>query len=631
MEPLPPVPPPAAALPAPASDKAAADAPKPPAYTVTKAMVPMRDGVRLETVIIAPKDAAKPLPFLLLRTPYGVPEDEKPLLDPKTPKELVTDGYVWVFQNIRGRFRSEGTFVMDRPPRDRADPKAIDDSSDAYDTIEWLLRNVPGHNGRAGMIGTSYLAWTAVMALLDPHPALKAIVEAASPADQFIGDDFHHNGAFRLAYGFEYVAMMESEKEKNAMFSFDRGDLYDFYLELGPLPNADKRHFQGKRPTWNDFVAHPNLDAFWEKQAFASHLRKTTVPTLNVAGWWDQEDFYGPLKVYELLEKSDSERLNYIVAGPWNHGGWFGKGRKLGPIDFGSDTAVHYRAEIEAPWLRHYLHGDGGAPAVPEARVFETGSNRWRSYDRWPPEAGVTKRRLYLREGRALSFEPPAESGPAAADTYISDPANPVPFHPRPIAPLFQAKQWREWLVQDQRFVDHRPDVLSFSTPPLDRDVVIAGAITVELFAATSGTDSDWIVKLIDVHPEGPPAEPPKPGGGPEPEEPAPPDLRGYQLMIANEVLRGRFRESFAKPSPIPANKVVKYTIDLHASAHAFRKGHRIMVQVQSTWFPLIDRNPQKYVDNIYKANEADFVKAAQRIARSREAPSAVVLPVIAE
>jgi putative CocE/NonD family hydrolase len=589
-------------------------------------MIPMRDGARLETNIFSPKNASKPLPFLFVRTPYGIPEDEGFLAPHGPHAALIEEGYIWVLQNVRGRLKSEGSFVMMRPPRAKGDPKAIDESTDAFDTIEWLLKNVPNNSGRAGMLGGSYDAWTAVMASLDPHPALKAIIEEASPADMFIGDDFHHNGAFRLSYGFEYAAFLETDTTKNTHFKFGRLDTFDWYLDLGPLSNANARHFHGKIPTWNDFVAHPNRDAFWEKQAVAEHHTDATVPTLNVAGWWDQEDLYGPQKIYETLERTDKDSQNYIVIGPWNHGGWGDTGRRLGPIDFGSDTGTHYRRTIAAPWLAHFLH-EKGKLERPEATVFETGSNRWRTFEKWPPEAGVTNKRLYFRAGRALSFEPPRDAGSAAADSYISDPASPVPYVRRPIAPTYQGSEWPVWLVQDQRFVDRRPDVLSFQTEVLDADVTVAGSIVAELYAATSGTDSDWIVKLIDVYPEGDPPAPPK--DAPE-GSPAPPDLRGYQLMIANEVLRGRFRDSFAKPEPIPRDKIVKYAIDLHTSSHVFRKGHRIMVQVQSTWFPLIDRNPQRYVENIFLATEADFVKATQRIARSREAPSAIVLPVLA-
>ncbi|HEU4535460.1 MAG TPA: CocE/NonD family hydrolase, partial [Polyangiaceae bacterium] len=354
------------------SASASASAAPAHAFTMTKAMVPVRDGVKLETVIFAPEGATKALPVLLVRTPYGLPKDTKVLGWPAMAA-LVADGYVFAWQSLRGRFASEGTFVMGRPPRDRADPRAVDEGTDAYDTIDWLVRNVPNNNGRVGMMGTSYDAWTATMALLEPHPALKAVVEEASPADQFVGDDFHHNGAFRLAYGFEYVALLESSKEANTKFSYGRGDLYDMFLELGPLANADARHFHGKMPTWNDFVAHPNRDEFWARRAFDPHLREAPVPVLNVAGWWDQEDFYGPFRIYDLLEKGgDAGQKNRLVVGPWNHGGWFGPGRRLGPIDFGADTGAHYRDAIRAPFLARWLH-DRPAPEAPEASVFETG------------------------------------------------------------------------------------------------------------------------------------------------------------------------------------------------------------------------------------------------------------------
>ncbi|HRI48591.1 MAG TPA: CocE/NonD family hydrolase [Pseudomonadota bacterium] len=596
-------------------------------FNFTRAMVPMRDGVKLETLIGIPKDAARPLPFLLSRSPYGVPSDEE-LAKPRPKSALEADGYIHVVQNLRGRFKSEGTFVMQRPPRDRADPRATDESTDAYDTIEWLLHSVPNNNGRAGMIGASYSAWTATMALLDPHPALKAVVEDASPADQFIGDDSHHNGALRLSYCFEYSALLELGKDDNTQFEFDRLDTYEWYLALGPLANVNDRYFHGKLPSWNDLVAHPNRDAFWDKQSFAAHLSKTTVPILNVAGWWDQEDFYGPLKIYELLEGSDAEHRNYLVVGPWNHGGAGGPGRKLADIDFGSDAGAYFRETILARWLGHWLHGQA-MPQRPEAEVFVTGMNQWRTFAKWPPDKGITPTKLYLRAGGMLSFAPPTETSADAFDEYVSDPANPVPYTRRPIRPTYQGSEWEVWQLLDQRFVDHRTDVLSWQSEVLDHDVVIAGDLQADLFAATSGTDSDWIVKLIDVYPEQRVA-PPKLGEEKKDKD-APADLRGYQLMISGEILRGRFRDSFVRPQPIPAGKIIEYKIGLHTNAHAFLKGHRTMVQVQSTWFPLYDRNPQRYVDSIFSATAADYVKATQRIARSRAAPSAVILPIVTQ
>jgi putative CocE/NonD family hydrolase len=595
-------------------------------YDVKSIMIPMRDGVRLDTVIFTPLNAQAPLPILIGRTPYGITNEPKFDAAPAYAS-LIADGYIWVWQSLRGRFGSEGKFVMFRPLRDRQDPKAIDEATDAYDTIEWLVANVPNNNGRVGMMGTSYLGLTSAIAEAEPHPALKAIVEEASPADQFLGDDFHHNGAFRLAYGFEFVALLETSKT-NTNFPYDRGDIFDFFLALGPLSNVDKRYFHGKMPMWNDFVAHPNYDAYWQKMSLDTQLTKATVPILNVAGWWDQEDFYGPLRIHALLEKNDTEKKNYFVAGPWNHGGWYGLGENLGVIEFGSKTGKHYSENIKAPFLAYHLHGKGKGD-FPEAMVFETGTNRWRSFDSWPPTSGVQTKKLYLHAGRSLSFDPPKEIGKGAVDTYVSDPKNPVPYQPRPIAALFTSDQWPIWQVQDQLFAADRSDVLTYATSVLEEDVAVAGNIDVELYAGTSGTDSDWIVKLIDVFPEG--VLPPRPPGhefGPPPKD-TPPDMRGYQLMIDGDAFRGRFRESFEKPVPMKPNAIAKYTISLHSHAHVFQKGHKIMLQVQSTWFPVIDRNPQRYVKNIFEATEADFITATQLVSRAHETPSAIVLPVM--
>ncbi len=596
-------------------------------FDFREVMVPMRDGVRLQTVILTPKSATAPLPILLTRTPYGVPSDAAHSIPAHTWDDFLRDGYVFVFQNLRGRFQSEGQWVMQRPLCGPGQGKCVDESTDAYDTIDWLVKNVPNNNGRVGIWGISYSGWTTTMALIGAHPALKAASEQATPADMFLGDDFHHNGAFRLSYGFEYSAMLETSKEANTNFQFDKYDTYEWYLALGALSNANARYFHGKIPTWNDFVNHPNRDDFWWKQAFDSSLRSTRVPNLNVAGWWDQEDFYGPVHVYELLEKNDPDHLNYIVAGPWNHGGWMrGTGDHLGPVPFGSNTSEYFRTNIMAPWFRYWLHNQGKL-TQPEAMVFETGTNKWKSYDAWPPKE-AKPRKLYFRSGGKLAWEAPPDAA-SAFDSYISDPANPVPYRPRPVRPTYPGPEWPVWLLQDQRFADHRPDVLSYVTEPLANDVVVAGDIAADLFASTSGTDSDWIVKLIDVYPEDynpPQAEPTAR------EQPRVQQLSGgYQLIIADEVFRGRFRNSFAKPEPIPAGQVQEYKFSLRANDHAFLKGHRIMVQVQSTWFPLIDRNPQKYVPNIFQATDADYVKATQRIFRIKGQASSVILPVIAE
>ena len=579
-------------------------------YTRNEVMIPMRDGVSLHTQVYSPSQSSERLPLLVLRTPYGIGELSSAQLTAALP-ELTADGYIIVQQDIRGRFKSEGQFVMLRQPRDPKDKKAIDESTDTYDTIEWLLKNVPNNNGRVGIAGTSYGAWLTVMGMLEPHPALKAVVTQASPADMWIGDDFHHNGAFRLSYGFEYAYMMESSKEiSNVGAVIDRYDAYEWYLRLGPLSNANAKYFHNRLPSWNDFVNHPDYDAFWKRQGFAPWLNRVTVPTLNVAGWWDQEDFYGPLKIYELLERHDSANKNFLVVGPWNHGGWSrSDGQKLGPIDFGSKTSEYYRKNVLARFLAYHLKGKGTLD-LPEALTFRTGANEWVRHDAWPPKRNAVARQLYFQADGKLSFDPPPKTAAEAFDSYVSDPANPVPYRQRPIE---LRSGWTTWLVEDQRFVDHRPDVLTWTTEPLKDDVVVSGKVVANLFASTSGTDSDWIVKVIDVYPE-----------KYEPD----PKMGGYELMIAGDVFRGRYRNSFEKPEPIVPNAVTRYEIGFPANDHVFLKGHRIMVQVQSTWFPVIDRNPQRFVPNIFLAKESDFQRATQRVFRSGQHASYIAMPV---
>lgn len=573
----------------------------------TEAMIPMRDGVRLHTLIYTPAETKGPIPFLIQRTPYGMDPKAAESI-PKALPEFVREGFIFVHQNLRGKFQSEGEFIMIRPPRtDRQ--KGVDESTDCYDTIEWLLRNVPNNNGKAGVYGVSYPGWTTVMAALDPHPALKAVAPMASPDDMYLGDDFHHNGAFRLQYGFEYVASLESGKN-NEPFVFDRHDLYDWYLSQGSLRNIAKNYLGRRYPTWNDFVEHPNFDTFWKKRKVSPYLVKTPVPVLNVAGWWDQEDFYGPLKIYEAFERQDTAKRNYLVVGPWNHGGWMrGEGDKLGPIEFGAKTGEYFRREVFLPWFRYWLKGQQGTLDLPEALTFRAGENTWQRYSKWPPvEAKATS--LYLQANGKLSWDAPSSTN--GFDEYLSDPNKPVPYRVRPILPVYaKGSTWARWLTDDQRHVHNRPDVLSWQTDPLENDVVIAGSILANLFASTTGTDADWVVKLIDVYPDNDEA------------------MGGYQFMVANDVLRGRFRNGFEKPEPIVANQVTPFHVDLHTQDYAFRKGHRIMVQVQSTWFPLIDRNPQKFVPNIYMANEGDFQAATHRVYRTAKHPSHVSMPIV--
>ncbi len=584
-------------------------------FDLQEVMIPMRDGVRLHTKILVPKEERprEPLPFIMERTPYGIATTENALDD--YLKALSEDGYIFVFQDIRGRFASEGTFVMLRPARAPGDTKSLDEGTDTYDTIEWLLKNVPGNNGRVGILGISYDGWTTMMGALEPHPALKAISPQASPADMWLGDDFHHNGAFRLSYGFEYAAGMESSKEVE-QFGFDRYDTYEWYLALGALSNVNEKYLHGKIPTWNDYVAHPDYDDFWKRQTMIPYLTKVAVPTLNVGGWWDQEDFYGPLRIYEAFEAHDEGQRNHLVVGPWNHGGWAGgEGDALGEIRFGSATGKYFREEVQASFFSYWLK-DKGKLDLPEALTFEAGSNRWRSWDQWPPKDTV-ERSLYFHAGGRLLFElPPADEHLEAHDSYVSDPKHPVPYRHRPVEGTYfpHGSRWSTWLVEDQRFVDDRADVLSWETEPLAEDVTIAGEVLAKLFVSTTGTDADYIVKLIDVYPE---------------EYPTDWELSGYQLMVSNEVFRARYRNSFERPEPMTPDEITPISFSLHTQSYSFLKGHRIMVQVQSTWFPLIDRNPQKYVPNIFKATDDDFQQATERVYRSTAHPSRVVVPVV--
>jgi putative CocE/NonD family hydrolase len=580
-------------------------------FEAREEMIPMRDGVKLHTTIYTQKGITQPRPFILTRTPYGIAAGARAVNAQYA--ELADEGYIFVFQDIRGRFASEGQFVMLRPQRDRKVKGSIDEASDTYDTIDWLIKNTPHNVPRVGMLGVSYPGWLTVMAMLDPHPALKAVSPQASPADMFIGDDFHHNGAFRLSYGFEYATMMETGKEMT-QFAFDKPDAYDWYLGLGSLAHIDARYTHGQIPTWTNFATHASYDKFWQIQSVTPYLTSVKVPTLNVSGWWDQEDFYGAIKIYETLERHDTKHLNYLVVGPWNHGGWNGaSGQKLGPVDFGSQTAIYYRQKIQAPWFAYWLK-DKGTLTLAEATTFEAGSNSWQSHDSWPVKTNIEHKRLYPQANGMLSFTAPSHNG-EEFDTYVSDPMHPVPYRARPILPTYGGgSTWSRWLMDDQRFLKGRSDVLRWQTEPLTDDVAIAGQLDAHLFAATSGSDADWIVKLIDVYPD---------------KYDADSTMNGYELMVANDVTRGRFRKGFVKPLPIQPNKVVEYTVDLHTQSYKFLKWHRIMVQVQSSWFPLIDRNPQTFVPNIFAAPDSAFKAATQKVYRAVGKATFIEVPVV--
>jgi putative CocE/NonD family hydrolase len=603
-------------------------------WRVQEFMVPVRDGVRLQTVVITRKGETRNLPILLLRTPYGVLTQEA--LDkeaakngadwvPSTWRELVEDGYIFVFQNLRGRFKSEGVFQL-TSQYDPNDPRQANETNDAYDTIDWLVKNVPDNNGKVGIYGVSYDGLTAALTLLHPHPALKAVSEQASPVDQWMNDDMHRFGALRESYAMEYSVLEEADKNKNTNFDFDIYDTYDWYLNLGPLTQVNAKYLHGSVPFWNEVMTHPDYDAFWKKEAWVNQLHGASVPNLNVAGFWDQEDPWGPWQIFQHAGEHDPDHTNVMVAGPWFHGEWQSPdGDRIGILPFGGHkTAVEFRKNLEAPFFRYYLHDKGPKPDY-LVTTFQTGSNTWHSYSTWPPNDSKPTN-LYLHDDGTLSFAPDAKGGQGFLQ-YVSDPSNPVPYRVRPISPTYPEPEWRTWEVADQRFVDHRPDVLKFESAPLDQDVVVTGPLSAVLYASSSGTDSDFVVKLIDVYPESKQTSaddiaPAKPRGYSD-------SLNGYQLPVAMEVRRGRYLHSYERPTPLKPNQPEKWDIPLRDHDHVFLKGHRIMVQVQSTWFPVIDRNPQKFVPSIYQATASDFVPATQRVYCTPEMPSHIVLSVV--
>jgi uncharacterized protein len=600
--------------------------PAKPMFNLQEVMIPVRDGVHLQTAILTPVGQTGPLPILFRRTPYGVP-DKPPEQMPSSMKELAEDGYIFVIQNLRGRFKSEGVFNLSSWV-DPNDLKATNETTDAYDSIEWLVKNVPNSNGKVGMYGVSYDGLTTALTLLHPHPALKAISEQASPVDQWMNDDDHRYGALRESYDFEYAVMEQADKNKNTHFDFEIYDTYEWYLKLGPLSNINAKYLHGSIPYWNSSVDHPDYDEFWKKEAWVNQLHSSSVPNLNVAGFWDQEDPWGPWQIFRHAEENDPQHTNFVVAGPWFHGEWqAAKGDGIGLIPFGGhETSREFRENIEAPFFRYYLHDKGEKPHW-QASIFQSGSNTWHTYAVWPPKEAKNTN-LYLHDDGTLSFSAPEAKSTKGYREYVSDPANPVPYRQRPISPTYPGGDWRTWEVADQRFVDHRPDVLSFVSEPLDHDVTVTGPVAADLFASTSGTDSDFVVKLIDVYPQDAQKNTWNADEGPKPGQYAQ-SLDGYELPIAMEVRRGRYLASYEKPQPLTASKPTEWNVPLRDRDHVFLKGHRIMVQIQSTWFPVIDRNPQKFVPSIYNATEPDFVLATQRVYCSPDLPSHIVLPIM--
>ena len=592
-----------------------------PEYVRQEASIPMRDGVALHAVILRPKDYTAPLPFLMERTPYGVDGNSPESINSRDP-ELAASRYIFVFEDIRGRYKSEGTFVMSRAMVDHRDPKLVDESTDTYDTVAWLLMNIPNNNGRVGVHGISYPGFLAMAAGIDPHPAVKAISPQAPMIDVWMGDDFFHNGAFRQTYGYDYAYGMETNKETGS--PEPKPDTYDFFLSAGSFAAAARIDGVDKLPSGIAFLQHPAYDETWRSRGVQWHLDKVAVPTLFVGGFWDQEDMFGPQEAYAKAEAHDAHQENFLVLGPWNHSQWSGTSRHLGAIQFGEPTTDEYRKHYEAPFFARYLKDEKGF-TLKDTASFETGSNRWREYTHWPP-AESKSRNLYLAADGSLNFSSTEKkssvgekSGDAKFREYISDPANPVPYRHRPVQVTYSpGSLWRTWMVEDQRFVSDRPDVASWTTPPLDRDVIVSGDVMADLFASTSGSDSDWVVKLIDEYPAA------ASSGSSVSSSASASDLSGFQLIINAEIFRGRYRSSFEHPEAIAPDQVLEYKFSLHAADHTFLKGHRIRVQVQSTWFPLYDRNPQKFVLNIMTASPSDYSKATQRIYPS----SHLVLPI---
>lgn len=595
------------------------------AFKFQEVMIPMRDGVHLQTVILTPVDQCGPLPIIFRRTPYGVPSTAMEPI-PFYMQELAKDGYIFVIQNLRGRFKSEGTFKLTSWV-DLNDPKATNETTDAYDSIDWLVKNVPNNNGKVGMLGVSYDGLTTALTLLHPHPALKAISEQASPVDQWMNDDDHRYGALRESYDFEYAVYEQADKNKNTHFDFETYDTFKWYLDLGPVSNINAKYLHGSIPFWNATVAHPDYDSFWKKEAWVRQLHASTVPNLNVSGFWDQEDPWGPWQIFRHAEENDPNHTNFMVAGPWYHGEWHRTpGDSIGIIPFGGhDTSREFSENIEAPFFRYYLHGEGKKPNW-FVTTFQSGSNKWHTYSVWPPKE-VRSTNIYLHADGTLSFTAPVLRERPFRQ-YISNPANPVPYRQRPISPTYPGGDWRTWEVEDQRFVDNRTDVLTFVSAPLDHDITITGPLAAALFASTSGTDSDFIVKLIDVFPENAQENTWALDTGPKPGQYAQ-SLNGYELPIAMEVRRGRYLTSYEHPHALVPNKPVLWNIPLRDHDYVFLKGHRMMVQIQSTWFPVIDRNPQQFVPSIYQARQSEFVKATQRIYCSPAMPSHLVFPIM--
>ncbi|MCP4606482.1 MAG: CocE/NonD family hydrolase [Proteobacteria bacterium] len=591
-------------------------------YDKNEYRIAMRDGIKLFTAVYSPKDMSRQYPILLLRTPYSLkPYGEDKYRDKKLGSTMLMtrEKFIFAYQDVRGRFMSEGEFVNMRPiVADKESNKETDESTDAYDTIDWLVKNVQNNNDKVGMWGISYPGFYAASALVNSHPALVAVSPQGPIANWFF-DDFHHHGTFFpvMALSFFYSFGRPRDgltKEWPKKFEFGVDDGYNFFLEkIGPLNNVNEKYLNKEIPFWSEIIAHPNYDNFWQQRNLLPHLKNAKPAVMTVGGWYDAEDLYGTFSTYQSIEKNSPGAENIFVIGPWKHGAWARTdGTTLGNVFFGDDPAPSkfYLENIELPFFLHYLK-DAKNPNLPEAYAFETGTNKWRQLDMWPP-SNVEHKKLYFSAKNALSFDVPAED--KAFDEFISDPQKPVPF-----TETITTKMIAEYMTDDQRFSARRPDVLVYKTAVLKEPVTLAGKIAVNLEVSTTRTDADWMVKLIDVYPDDHPAFK---------HNPEHIKLGGCQQMVRSEAFRGRFRSSYENPKPFVPNRIETVQFDLLDVLHTFKKGHRIMIHVQSTWFPLVDRNPQKYVDNIFEAEETDFVKATHRVYRSKENSSHIVIGV---
>lgn len=588
-------------------------------YSKYEVRIPMRDGVKLFTSLYKPIDASpnKKYPLLMLRTPYGVdPYGPDKYREKLMSEPLEREGFIFVWQDVRGRNASEGDYVNMRPHLDKKGPKDIDESTDTYDSIEWLVKHIPECNGKAGLAGTSYPGFYASAGAIDSHPALVATSPQAPIADWFIGDDMHRNGAFSLQLSFGFFAGFDAPRPKPVYGAewkpFDMGtpDAYQFFLHAGPLAESEKTHFKGDRPFWRDIVTHPNYDDFWKSRNLLPHLQNIKAATLVVGGLFDAEDLYGPLQTYKAIEKQNPKTQNSLIMGPWRHGGWHRtQGDKLGAMNFGFETSRVFQ-EMELAFFKHHLK-DGPDPNLAEAVIFETGANRFRRFDTWPPKT-LKSTKLYLHPDGKLAFDAPNE---ATTDEFLSDPAKPVPY-----SALMQPRYTADYMAEDQRFAASRPDVLVYRGPVLEQDTTLAGPLTADLWVSTTGTDADWIVKLIDEHPG-------KSGDDDEEDKEHP---RGSEhVLVRGEPIRGRFRDGFETPKAFVPNEPARVKFVLNDVLHTFKRGHRIMIQVQSSWFPVIDRNPQTFVPNIFEAKDSDYVKATHRVHRGKDMPSSVEVGIL--